>query len=101
MKCPICLGTMEKIEDAMKQDGVTFYAHRCGKCGEEIMDMNQLKELAGKYRVLRRAKEITFVKWGNSLAMRIPQEFAKEMKIKEGDHALLKRSKEGLEIVAA
>ena len=71
MKCPICLGTMEKIEDAMKQDGVTFYAHRCGKCGEELMDMNQLKELA------------------------------KEMKIKEGDHALLKRSKEGLEIVAA
>lgn len=64
------------------------------------MDMDQLKELSKKYGELRKAKEITFVKWGNSLAMKIPHEFAKELDIKEGDHALLKRSKGRLEIIA-
>ena len=99
MNCPICAGVMVKIEDSIKQDGVTFNAYRCSACGEELMDMQQLKEMATKYRVLRKAKEITFVKWGNSLAVRIPQTFAKELKVKEGDTAYLKKSKNGLEIV--
>ncbi len=98
MKCPLCPGKMEKIEDSIEQDKITFNAYKCGQCGEELLDLKQLKELALKYRQLRKAKEITFVKWGNSLAMRIPQEFAQEMGIKEGSHALLKRSKEGLVI---
>lgn len=88
------------IQSEIHQDKVPFQAYRCGKCGEELLDMKQLKELATKYRQLRRAKEITFTKWGNSLAIRIPQEFVKELHIKEGSHALLKRSESGLEIVA-
>ncbi len=100
LKCPLCSGLMEKVEDNLEQDKVSFVAYKCTKCGEELMDMEQLKELAHKYRELRKAKEITFAKWGNSLAVRIPQDFAEGLSIKEGDRALLKRTKEGLEIVA-
>lgn len=93
MKCPICPGKMNEIEDKIEQDKVAFTAYKCEKCSEEIMNMKQLKSLAVKYRALRRAKEITFVKWGNSLAVRIPQEFAQELHIEEGDHGLLKADK--------
>ncbi len=92
---------MEKVEDQIEQDKVAFDAYKCGKCGEELMDMKQLRKLAAKYHQLRKAKEITFVKWGNSLAMRIPQEFVQEMGIKEGSHALLRKGKEGLEIISS
>lgn len=101
LKCPLCSGLMQKVEDQIKQDKVSFAAYKCTSCGEELVNMEQLKELAHKYRELRKAKEITFARWGNSLAIRIPQEFAEDLAIKEGDHGLLKRSKEGLEIMAA
>jgi len=50
MKCPICNnGEMEKVKDVIKQDGAEFEAFRCKFCGEEIMNMKQLKVLAHKY----------------------------------------------------
>jgi|SRR3989344_3977923 len=100
MKCPLCSGVMKPVADKIEQDHVAFSAYQCTNCGEELLDMSQLKDLAKKYRELRRAKEITFAKWGNSLAVRIPQEFVTDLGIKEGSKALLKRSKEGLEIRA-
>lgn len=101
LKCPLCTGLMQRIEDQIEPDKVGFTAYKCTKCGEELVNMEQLKELAHKYRALRQAKEITFARWGNSLAVRIPQNFAEELAIKEGGHGLLKRSREGLEIIAA
>ncbi len=61
MKCPICnKGKMEKVNDKIEKDGVEFEAYRCSSCGEEIMDMNQLKVLAAKYRKLRKNKKIDY-----------------------------------------
>ena len=99
MECPICKGKMELIKDNMEQDNVEFDAYRCTKCGEEIMTMNQLKKLAGKYRKLRNSKEITFAKWGNSLAVRIPQDIAKKYDISEGTHGFIIRDKQGIKII--
>ena len=99
MKCPICLKeSMEQIKDVMVQDGIDFEAYRCSKCGEEIMTMKQLKVLAGKYRTLRKAKEVTFAKWGNSLAVRIPSEIAEEYNIGAGKHGILTKDKQGFKI---
>ncbi|MBI2507364.1 hypothetical protein HYV89_00235 [Candidatus Woesearchaeota archaeon] len=68
MGCPICnKGEMEKIKDAIKQGGVEFEAFKCRTCSEEIMDMKQLRVLAGRYRKMSGAKEITFAKWGIAL----------------------------------
>ena len=102
MKCPICnKGEMKKLKDIMEQDGIEFEAYQCSKCGEEIMNMKQLKALAGKYRKLRKAKDIIFSKWGNSLAVRIPSEIANEYKLSAGKHGLLTREKEGIKIIPA
>ncbi len=99
MKCPTCNGEMEKIKDEIKQDKVEFEAFRCNSCGEEIMDMKQLKVLANKYRKLRKAKEITFAKWGNSIAVRIPNDIINEYNITSGKQGILTRDKEGIKII--
>jgi|SRR3989338_9313247 len=99
MECPICKGEMEKIKDVIKQDRVEFEAFRCKSCREEIMDMKQLKNLAGEYRKLRKAKEIIFSKWGNSIAVRIPIEVVNEFNIRSGKHGLLTKDKEGIRII--
>ena len=90
---------MEKMKDVIKQDGIEFDAYRCEKCGEEIMTMSQLKVLAGKYRKLRQAKEITFSKWGNSIAVRMPIDIVEEYNISEGKHGILTKDKEGIRII--
>jgi len=100
MKCVICQkGKMEKVKDIMEQDGVEFEAFKCSKCGEEIMNMKQLKVLASKYRKLRNAKDITFSKWGNSIAVRIPSDIADEFNISAGKHGTLTKDKEGIKII--
>ena len=99
MECPICNGKMEKIKDEIEQDKVEFEAFKCNSHGEEIMDMKQLKGLASKYRKLRKAKEITFAKWGNSIAVRIPNEIIHEYKITSGKQGILTKDKEGIKII--
>ena len=100
MKCPTCQkGTMEKMKDIIEQDGVEFDAFKCTECGEEIMTMKQLKVLAGKYRKLRDAKDITFAKWGNSIAVRIPSEIVEQYNISPGKHGTLTKDKEGIKII--
>ncbi|MBI4149510.1 hypothetical protein HY491_03610 [Candidatus Woesearchaeota archaeon] len=101
MECPMCKGKMEKMKDIIKQDGMSFDAFRCTACGEEIMNMQQLKMLAQKYRKLRHAKEITFAKWGNSIAVRIPSEIVDEYHITSGKQGILTKDKEGIRIIPA
>lgn len=102
MKCPVCQkGIMEKKKDAIEQDGVEFEAFKCPRCGEEIMTMKQLKAIAVKYRKLRAAKDITFAKWGNSIAVRIPSEIAEEYNISAGKRGILTKDKKGLRLIPA
>lgn len=99
MKCPICnKKKMKKIKDTIKQDGVEFEAFKCKSCGEEIMDMKQLKVLAGEYRKLRQSKEVTFSKWGNSIAVRIPSEIVEEYHITSGKQGILTKDKKSIKI---
>jgi len=101
MICPICKGKMKKIKDSIKQDGIEFDAFRCTKCKEEIMTVAQLEGLAKKYRKLRDVKKITFAKWGNSIALRIPSDIAKEYSITEGKRGTITKEKEGIKIIPA
>ena len=98
MKCPICQAKMEKKKDVMEEDGIEFEAFKCVKCGEEIMTMPQLKVLANKYKKLRNAKEVTFAKWGNSIAVRIPSDIVQEFKISVGKQGTLTKDKNGIKI---
>ncbi len=101
IKCPICKGKMEQIKDSIKEDDISFEAYKCKSCGEELMNMSQLKVLAKKYRDLRQSKEITFSKWGNSLAVRIPLELAHELNISEGTHGLINKEGNSLKITTS
>lgn len=99
-KCPLCnKGKLRPVREAMPVDGVEYEALQCIRCGESIMTMGQLDVLADKYRKLRRAKEITFSKWGNSLAMRIPCEIATEYHLSIGSQGLLVKEKKGIKII--
>jgi len=89
---------MNRIKDAIREDSVDFTAYKCSKCGEELLTMGQLKTLAGKYRELRNAQQTKIARWGNSLAVRIPQALAKELDLHEGDEAVLKKSGGGFEV---
>jgi hypothetical protein len=102
MKCPVCnKGKMEKVKDVIKQDGVIFDAFKCNICGEEIITMPQLKVLANKYRKLRESKEVTFAKWGNSIAVRIPRDIVDELQIRSGKQGILTKDKKGIRIIPA
>ena len=98
-RCPACRGEMKEIKDSIKEDNVDYEAYRCTSCGEELMNMKQLRSVAAKYRRLRRAKEIVFAKWGNSVAVRIPNEIIEELKIKVGNHGFIDKDKEGIKII--
>ena len=50
---------------------------------------------------LKHAKEITFAKWGNSIAIRIPIDIVDEYNIKSGSHGILTKDKEGIRIIPA
>ena len=100
MKCSVCQkGSIKKIKDIIEQDGIGFEAYKCLNCGEEILTMKQLKALAGKYRKLRQAKDITFAKWGNSIAVRIPSDIVDEYNISAGKHGTMTKDKEGIKII--
>ncbi len=102
MKCPTCKkGYMVITKDKMGEDNIEFKAFKCKHCNEELLDMRQLKDLADKYKKLRKAKEITFKKWGNSIAVRIPKEITKEYNIISGKHGILTKDKMGIRIVPA
>ena len=99
MKCPICKkGTMNKVVDFIKQDNIEFGTFKCNNCSEKLMNGKQLKNLASKYRQLRMAKVVSFAKWGNSIAIRIPNEFIKDYNIRPGKQARLIKEKNSIRI---
>ncbi len=99
MRCPICKGKMELKEDVIKQDNIKFVCYKCKGCGEELMNSKQLKALAGKYHALRKAKDIIFARWGNSIAVRIPSEIAKELCISSGMQGLMIKENDCIKIM--
>ena len=102
MRCPLCSkGKMEKIKDVIKEDGIIFEAFRCRSCGEELMNMKQLKGLANQYRKLRRGKDIIFSQWGNSIAVRIPKDVVMQYRITSGKRGTLTKDKDGIKIIPA
>ncbi len=90
---------MKPIEDFMEPEHIPYESFQCPKCKEEILSMPQLNKLADRYKRLRKAKEITFSQWGNSIAVRIPHEIARDLHIKSGKQGLITKDKEGIKIL--
>ncbi len=92
---------MKKSSDKIKEDNIIFEIHKCEECKEEILDMNQLKKLAKKYRTLKLAREVTFSQWGNSLAVRVSKQLTNDLNIKQGDKGIIYKEGESLKIIKA
>lgn len=84
--CMLCKGEME--DHKSKIDGLPYAYFRCKKCGDEVLTMGQLHEVAGKYREMKRFR-IKLNKWGLSLGLRIPQEITNKYKLKDKKEVLL------------
>jgi len=99
MICPHCKKKMKKSTELIREDNIEFHAYKCAKCGEQLMNMKQLHNLASKYRKLKKAQEIKFTKWGNSIAVRISKKFVDELKIKPGKSAVMYKNGQELRIL--
>ena len=47
-KCSECNGEMQELK-SKTPEGIGYYYYKCKKCGEEIVDMKQLHNVAEKY----------------------------------------------------
>lgn len=94
--CMECRGKM--IEKTGSIAGVSQRYWECAKCGDKVVDMEQLHEAAEKWRELRK-KAAKISKWGTAIAVRIPKEIVKEKKIKIGQEAFFAPEKEGFRVI--
>ncbi|NYZ78478.1 AbrB/MazE/SpoVT family DNA-binding domain-containing protein [Candidatus Micrarchaeota archaeon] len=93
-KCFKCGGKLEKISGMHK--GIEYSALKCVSCGEEIMDLTQAKDFMKK---AEEARQVTFSKWGQAVAVRIPADVVKAFKIKVRETGKLIREKDGFKII--
>ena len=80
-KCSECNGLMEELT-TKTPEGISYDYFKCKKCGEEIVDREQLHNVAEKYRVMKKY-HAKLSRWGLSLGLRIPKELVKKYKLKE------------------
>jgi len=101
MKEKICGECKRKMEEHLGKtpEGVKYSYWKCGKCGEEILSMEQLHNVAKKYRELKKAYRVRISEWGATLALRIPKEIAKVQRMKKGESALVIPEKKGFKVI--
>jgi len=96
-KCSECTGTMKEFTDKTPE-GVEYTYFKCQKCGEEILNMEQLHEVAEKYRTMKNY-HVKISQWGTSLGIRIPKEVAEKYKLKNNEEVILIPEQKGIKIV--
>jgi len=96
-KCSECNGEMKELS-AKTPEGVEYKYFRCNSCGEEILNMNQLHNVAEKYREMKRF-HAKISKWGTSLGLRIPKELVEKYNFKDDEEVTMIPEKEGIKII--
>ena len=86
-KCNECKSAMQEMK-AKTPEGIEYNYYKCLKCGEEIVDMKQLHEVADKYRALKKYP-VKLSKWGLSLGLRIPKDLVKKIRWELHDRDIL------------
>lgn len=98
-KCFDCNGIMDENE-GLDPNGFVYNHYVCRKCGEKVLDMKQLGEVAKKYREMK-MYQTKISKWGLSLGLRIPKEVAKKYNLKDKKAVYLVPEKEFIKIIPA
>ncbi|MBI2670623.1 AbrB/MazE/SpoVT family DNA-binding domain-containing protein [Candidatus Woesearchaeota archaeon] len=79
-------------------EGFEYTYYKCSKCGEEIIDMKQLRNIAEKYRIMKKYRA-KLSKWGLSLGIRIPKELVNKYGLNEEDEVSIIPEKNGFLII--
>lgn len=79
-KCTDCGKRMIECEGKTK-DSINYTYYRCTNCGEEVLNMDQLHEVAEKYREMKLYR-VKLSRWGKSLGLRIPKDLEKKYFLK-------------------
>ncbi|MFH1255775.1 MAG: AbrB/MazE/SpoVT family DNA-binding domain-containing protein [Candidatus Diapherotrites archaeon] len=98
MNCPKCSRKMVEKKDKTPE-GVEYRFFSCGNCGEEIVNMKQLHNVAEKYREMKHYSA-KVSKWGESIAIRIPKPLITQYGFKADDEVSLIPEKQAIKIVA-
>jgi DNA-directed RNA polymerase subunit RPC12/RpoP len=98
-KCSECVGKMMELT-GKTPEGVKYNYFRCTKCGEEILDMKQLHEVAEVYREMKKFNA-KLTKWGMSLGVRIPKELVKRYNFKDDEEVTIIPEETGIKIIPA
>lgn len=96
-KCSECGGIMEELR-AKTDENVGYSYFKCKKCGDEIVDMKQLHEMAEQYRMLKKY-QVKLSKWGLSLGLRIPKELVEKYHLKDEEEVAIIPEKRGIRIL--
>jgi len=97
MKCAKCENKMIN-KKGITPEGFEYDYSTCTNCGEEIVDLKQLHEVAQKYREMKKYS-VKISKWGDSLAMRIPKELVKEYNLKSEKRITLIPESKSIKII--
>lgn len=95
--CSECKGKMVE-KSAKTPEGVNYRYLKCNKCGEEIVNMKQLHDVAKKYRVMKKY-HVKLSKWGLSIGLRIPKELTTKYGLKDKEEVTIIPEKEGLKVI--
>ncbi len=98
-KCSECEGERKELT-AKTPEGIAYKYFKCNKCGEEILNMNQLQSVAQKYRAMKRFNA-KISKWGMSLGLRIPKELVQRYNFKDDREVTIIPEKEGIRVIPA
>ena len=71
---------------------------KCSSCGESWLGMDQLHEVAEKFRKLK-LHQATLSRWGKSIGLRIPKELAEKYKFGAGNKVFLLEEKDSIQVV--
>ena len=96
--CSECKGTMKELT-AKTPEGFEYSYFKCSKCGEEIVDMKQLHDVAQKYREMKRF-HAKVSKWGMSLGVRIPKELAMRYHLEDEMEVTIIPEEDGMRIIS-
>jgi DNA-directed RNA polymerase subunit RPC12/RpoP len=98
MNCPKCRTKMVEQKDDTPE-GIEYKYYKCEQCGEEIVDLKQLHEVAQSYHEMKRYTA-KVSRWGESLAIRIPKELTEKYGMRQNEEVTLVSEKRAIKIVA-
>lgn len=101
MRCTKCRkGTFLQKQSSSKKGRPKSTSLECNKCGHQLVSLDQVEQLAQqKTRELQNQATVKISKMSHSIGIRIPKHIADRAGFKIGQMALIKKAKQGINVV--